>query len=111
MIFQEKAAKEMLEFNRRREGPILEGDERFLFNMLKNMPDDNLSNNDNGTISLLESGINAMFAKQTNSSWISRSARHSSISYDSLSNLNLAYLLYSNRYKSSFDKSEQFEVS
>ena len=101
MIFQEKAAKEMLEFNRRREGPILEGDERFLFNMLKNMPDDNLSNNDNGTISLLESGINVMFAKQTNARWISRSARHSSISYDSLSNLNLAYLLYSNRYKDS----------
>ena len=29
MIFQEKAAKELLEFNMRREGPILEGDERF----------------------------------------------------------------------------------
>ena len=27
MIFQEKAAKELLEFNKRREGPILEGDE------------------------------------------------------------------------------------
>ena len=29
MLFQEKAAKEMLEFNNRREGPIFEGDERF----------------------------------------------------------------------------------
>ena len=29
MLFQEKAAKEMFEFNNRREGPIFEGDERF----------------------------------------------------------------------------------
>ena len=29
MLFQEKAAKELLEYNNRREGPILEGDERF----------------------------------------------------------------------------------
>ena len=33
MIFQEKAAKELLEFNKRREGPILEGDERFFLNL------------------------------------------------------------------------------
>ena len=31
MIFQEKASKELLEYNHRREGPILEGDERFFF--------------------------------------------------------------------------------
>ena len=35
MIFQEKAAKELLEFNNRREGPILEGDERFFLKLLK----------------------------------------------------------------------------
>ena len=29
MLFQEKAAKELLEFNNRREGPILEGDQKF----------------------------------------------------------------------------------
>jgi len=29
MIFQEKTVKEMLEFNHRREGPILEGNEKF----------------------------------------------------------------------------------
>ena len=33
MIFQEKAAKELLEHNLRREGPIYEGDERFLFRL------------------------------------------------------------------------------
>ena len=29
MLFQEKAAKELLEFNKRREGPILEADQKF----------------------------------------------------------------------------------
>ena len=29
MLFQEKAEKELLEYHLRREGPILEGDERF----------------------------------------------------------------------------------
>ena len=29
VVFQEKAEKELLEFNHRREGPILEGDERY----------------------------------------------------------------------------------
>jgi len=63
MIFQEKAAKEMLEFNQRREGPIFEGDERFLFSALDKIPDDNLSNESNGTISLLEPGDKALCAK------------------------------------------------
>ena len=31
MIFQEKAEKEMLEHHKRREGPILEGDEKYKF--------------------------------------------------------------------------------
>ena len=31
MLFQEKAEKEMLEYNLRREGPLLEGDERYVF--------------------------------------------------------------------------------
>ena len=30
MIFQEKSSKELLEFHRRREGPILEGDEKYM---------------------------------------------------------------------------------
>ena len=35
MLFQEKAAKELLEFNKRREGPILEGDQKFFFKLVK----------------------------------------------------------------------------
>ena len=99
MIFQEKATKELLEFNHRREGPILEGDERFMFRLAKNIPDNQLSNESIGMIPILEKGVNAMLAKQTNSSWTTRSKEHSQISYNSLSNLNLAYLLYSNKYK------------
>ena len=99
MIFQEKATKELLEFNLRREGPIFEGDERFLFRLSEHLPDNQLSNNAIGMLPLLEDGINAMLAKQTNSNWITRSENHSVISYNSLSNLNLTYLLYTNKYK------------
>ena len=35
MLFQEKASKELLEFNNRREGPILEGDQNFFFELVK----------------------------------------------------------------------------
>ena len=52
MLFQEKAAKEMLEFNNRREGPILEGDQKFFFELVKNIPDNNLSNWSVGTPNL-----------------------------------------------------------
>ena len=101
MIFQEKVTKELLEFNLRREGPILEGDERFFFRLSEHLPDDQVSNLEIGMLPLLEKGINAMLAKQTNSEWINKSKKHSVISYNSLSNLNLAYLLYTNKYKDS----------
>ena len=48
MLFQEKAAKELLEFNNRREGPILEGDQNF-FEVVKHIPDNQLSNWSAGT--------------------------------------------------------------
>ena len=44
MMLQEKAAKELLEYNNRREGPILEGDQRFFFKLVENIPDNQLSN-------------------------------------------------------------------
>ena len=101
MLFQEKAAKELLEFNLRREGPILEGDERFLLRSVEaaNLPANQLSNHSIGAVPLLEEGANAAFARQINTNWIMRSKKHAIISYNSLSNLNNAYLLYSNRYK------------
>ena len=41
MLFQEKISKELLEYNKRREGPILEGDEKYMMNFIskvKNNP-------------------------------------------------------------------------
>ena len=34
MMFQEKSAKELLEFHNRREGPILESDQKFFFKLV-----------------------------------------------------------------------------
>lgn len=99
MIFQEKAAKELLENGLRREGPIFEGDERFMFRLSADLPDNNLSNWDVGMVPLLESGVKAMMAKQVNTKLIQRTKNHEMISYNSLSNLNHIYLLYSNMFK------------
>ena len=41
MLFQEKISKELLEYNKRREGPILEGDEKYMMKFIskvKNNP-------------------------------------------------------------------------
>ena len=35
MLFQEKAAKELLEYNNRREGPIFEGDQKYFFKLVQ----------------------------------------------------------------------------
>ena len=96
MIFQEKAAKELLEFNQRREGPIFEGDERFLFRLVEsaNLPDNQLSNYSIGILPLFEEGVNASFAKQTNANWITRSEKHAIMSYNSLSNLQIWQWLF-----------------
>jgi hypothetical protein len=37
-VFQEKIRKEFLEFSNKKEGPIFEGDERFVFNLGNNVP-------------------------------------------------------------------------
>ena len=44
MLFQEKASKELIEFNNRRGGPILEGDQKFFFKVVEDIPDNQLSN-------------------------------------------------------------------
>ena len=99
MIFQEKAAKELLEHNFRREGPILEGDERFVFRLAGKLPDNNLSNASLGMTPLLENGINGMLSRQTNSKIIERNKNLSKLSFTAVSNLNLIYLLYTSSYK------------
>ena len=105
MLFQEKAAKELLEFNNRREGPLLEGDQRFFFELVKNIPENNLSNWDVGTPRLRSKSIKAMLAKQTNAQIINKSAGYKDMSFNSLTNLNLIYLYYGNRFQ---DKKNNF---
>ncbi len=99
MLFQEKAAKELLEFNNRREGPILEGDQKFFFKLVENIPSNQLSNWDVGMPILRSKSIKTMLAKQTNAEIINKSEVHKEISYNSLSNLNLIYLYYSNKFQ------------
>ena len=99
MIFQEKAAKELLEFNNRREGPILEGDERFFFTLAEKLPDNNISNWSIGLVPMLNKSIKGMLAKQVNTNIISKSLNHKMMSYNSVSNLNLIYLYYSNKFQ------------
>jgi len=108
MLFQEKPAKELLEFNLRKNGPIFEGDERFVFRLAATMPDNQLSNLSIGMLPLIEKGINGMLARQINSEWINENNKRSIAVYDALSNLNRVYLLYSNKYK---DHKNNFDYS
>ena len=62
----EKAAKELLEFNNRREGPILEGDERFFFKTVEALPDNQESSWDIGVVPLMNKSVKHMLAKQVN---------------------------------------------
>ena len=83
MLFQEKAEKELLEYHLKREGPILEGDERFL-----NGSYDHLS---------INKAENIQLSRQVNSNWALKGDNYKKISFDALTKLNKAYLLYINQ--------------
>ena len=87
MLFQEKIAKELLEYNNRREGPILEGDEKFFFKTVENIPDNQLSNWSAGIPDIRSTSIKTMLAKQTNSNIISKSKNHKKSGFESLGTL------------------------
>ena len=73
-LFQEKISKELVEKNGFPEGPIIEGDQRFLYNGMRNL---NLG-------------------RVINKNWSSRNWRNAHISIDALSKLNKAYLDFYN---------------
>ena len=108
MLFQEKPDVAMLKFNSRINGPIFEGDERFMFRFVENIPDNQLSNLSLGMLPLLENGINAMLARQINSEWNNKNINNFNKSHASLSKLNISYLLYANNYK---NKKNNFDYS
>ncbi len=99
MLFQEKASKELLEFNKRREGPILEADQKFFFNLVRDIPDNQLSNWSIGKPFFENKTVKVMLAKQTNANIVNRGNIHKKISLEALTNLNLIYLYYANRFK------------
>ena len=109
MMFQEKTAKELLEYHNRREGPILESDQRFFFKLVENIPDNNLSNWSVGTPKLRSKSIKTMLAKQLNSEIIFKSQNHKIMSYNALTNLNLIYLYFSNKFQDGKNNFQHFD--
>ena len=98
MIFQEKSVKELLEFNLRREGPILEGNEEFMFKFLsKILRDDNAQYKEINEA--MEKGTGLQLARLSNSKWSMRSLNHFEISVKALSKLNKIYLTFLSNYK------------
>jgi len=109
MLFQEKAAKEMLEYNNRREGPFFEGDERFFFEKVEKLEDNNISGWSIGVVDLMNQNAKYMLAKQINSEIISKSKGHKLMSLDSTSKLNLIYLYFASRFQDDLNKFNYME--
>tara|TARA_B100000767_G_scaffold114063_1_gene108859 strand:- start:840 stop:3185 length:2346 start_codon:yes stop_codon:yes gene_type:complete len=103
MLFQEKVSKEFLEFNNRREGPILEGDEKYMMSFMSKIP----SGQTSAHIQVgkaLERGTQIQLAKQTNSNWAMKGFNHLQISLNALTKLNKIYLLYLSSYNNEINK-------
>jgi hypothetical protein len=88
MLFQEKASKELLESMYRREGPLFEGDERFLFNNY------NIQTKETSHLSL----ENLSLAKITNDNWASSNLIAAQIAINSFSMLQKVYMTYGRDY-------------
>ena len=109
VIFQEKAGKELLEFNHRREGPIFEGQENYMFNeSVQNVPRNQKSKDASGLYKAIRIGVNGQLARQINPNWNNKGEQFSLISHHAISNLNLAYLLYINGYQDKKNDSKEF---
>lgn len=109
MILQEKAAKELLEYNNRREAPILEGDERFFWKRIEKIPDNQLSNWSIGVVPLLNKSAKHMLVKQVNSQIIKKSEGHKNMSFEAISKLNLIFLYYSNKFQNETNNYHYFD--
>jgi len=103
MLFQEKVSKEFLEFNNRREGPILEGDEKYMMNFMSKIPSDQTTAHIQ-VGEALERGTQIQLAKQTNSNWAMKGFNQLQISLNALTKLNKIYLLYLSSYNNEINK-------
>jgi len=104
MMFQEKPEKEMLEYHKRREGPILEGDEEYSFTWYeenkKLFP--SISKEDEKTLMRKLQELQGGLAKQTNVNWAIKSEMHTNISEKALTKLNRIYVNFINQYQYKF---------
>ena len=103
MIFQEKSSKELLEFHKRREGPILEGDEKYMMKFsskVKNYSGINWSE----IMRVSELGTKIQLAKVTNSKWAVKNDIFKKNAFLALDKLNFAYLVYINSFQDENNK-------
>ena len=103
MIFQEKSTKELLEFHKRREGPILEGDEKYMMKFsskVKNHGRVNWSE----ILRVSELGTKIQLAKVTNSKWAVKNEIFKKNAFLALDKLNFAYLVYLNSFQDENNK-------
>ena len=110
MIFQEKSVKELLEFNLRREGPILEGNEEFIFKFQSKILRDGTAQYKE-TYEAMEKGTKLQLARLSNSNWSMKSLNHFEISFKSLSMLNKIYLTFLSNYKNEVNNFDFQEYS
>lgn len=104
MLFQEKTVKEMLEYNNRVESAIFEGNEKLLIKSLEKFANNNLSNDQVGMLSDLQTSIKVLLGRQTNFEWSKKSPIHTKISINALSNLNRSYIQFQNSFNNDFNK-------
>jgi hypothetical protein len=91
MLFQEKTTKEFLEFNKRREGPILEADEKYMMRFaskIQNNPNINWPK----VFEQFKLGQKIQLSKQTNSNWSVKNYYFLKNSFDAVNKLNFVYL-------------------
>ena len=93
MIFQEKSSKELLEFHKRREGPILEGDEKYMMKFSSKVKNYN-GINWSEIMRVSELGTKIQLAKVTNSKWAVKNDFFKKNAFLALDKLNFAYLVY-----------------
>lgn len=103
MLFQEKTEKEMLEYNKKVESAIFEGNEKLLVKSLEKFANNNLSNDQIGMLGDIEKSVRVLLGRQTNINWSEKSPIHSKISLNALSNLNKGYIQFQNSFKNEFN--------
>ena len=98
MIFQEKSSKELLEYNKRKEGPILEGDEKYMMQFSSKV-ENKKGINWEEIFRVSELGTKIQLSKVTNSKWAVKNNNSKKNAFRALDKLNFAYLVYLNSFK------------